>query len=120
MMEKLNYIKGTYTTTIYNNSDNGYTVGILKVSESDLEEVETRVFFTGTFYDLKERNNYILYGNFIKHPKYGEQFNVSKYEIVIPTVRDELITFLSSDLFPIGEKTATKIVDLFKDETIYY
>lgn len=117
-MEKLNYIKGTYTTTIYNNSDNGYTVGILKVSESDLEEVETRVFFTGTFYDLKERNNYILYGNFIKHPKYGEQFNVSKYEIVIPTVRDELITFLSSDLFPIGEKTATKIVDLFKDETI--
>ena len=38
--------------------------------------------------------------------------------MVLPTKEEELVTFLSSDLFPIGEKTAKRIVDTFHEETI--
>ena len=43
---------------------------------------------------------------------------VNSYELVLPEKKDELIEFLCSDLFPIGEKTAKKIVDKFKEETL--
>ncbi len=52
-----------------------------------------------------------MYGEIIKHPKYGEQFNVTEYQLLLPEKKEELITFLSSELFPIGEKTAIKIYD---------
>lgn len=114
----MNYIKGTYVKDIYSNKDNGYIVGILKLKETDLDIIDTKVYFTGNFYDLRYKNSYTMYGELIMHPKYGTQFNVSSYEILLPTKEEELIDFLSSDIFPIGEKTATKIVDRFKEKTL--
>ncbi len=114
----MNYIKGTYIKNIYNNEENGYTVGIIKVKETDLDIIDTNIYFTGTFYDLRIKNNYTMYGELINHPKYGTQFNVINYELLLPTKKEELIEFLSSDLFPIGIKTATKIVDRFGEETL--
>ena len=81
----MNYIKGTYTKNIYTNEDNGYIVGLIKVKETDLDIIDTTIYFTGTFYELKIKNNYILHGELINHPKYGLQFNVSNYEISLPT-----------------------------------
>ena len=43
---------------------------------------------------------------------------VTSFEINMPTKEEELVTFLSSDLFPIGEKTAEKIVNTFHEDTI--
>ena len=114
----MNYIKGTYIKNIYNNKENGYTVGIMKIKETDLDIIESTVYFTGTFYDLKIKSNYTLYGELINHQKYGIQFNVSNYEILLPSKKEELIEFLSSDLFPIGVKTATRIVDRFDNDTL--
>lgn len=114
----MSYVKGTYIKDIYSNSDNGYIVGILKIKETDLDILENKVYFTGNFYNLRFKNNYIMYGDLVMHPKYGTQFNVSNYEILLPTKEEELIEFLSSDIFPIGEKTATKIVDRFKENTL--
>ena len=114
----MDYIKGTYIKEVYNNKDNGYTVGVLKLKESNLEINKTNIYFTGSFYNLKNHNNYIMYGSLINHSKYGDQFQVNSYEILLPTKEEELIEFLSSDIFPIGEKTATKIVEQFKDETL--
>ena len=114
----MDYIKGTYIKEVYNNKDNGYTVGVLKLKESNLDINKTNIYFTGSFYNLKNHNNYIMYGSLINHSKYGDQFQVNSYEILLPTKEEELIEFLSSDIFPIGEKTATKIVDQFKEETL--
>lgn len=114
----MDYIKGTYIKEIYANNDNGYVVGVLKLKESNLEIEKTAIYFTGSFYNLKFHNSYTMYGSFINHPKYGTQFQVNSYELLLPTKEEELIEFLSSDIFPIGEKTATKIVDIFKEETL--
>ena len=114
----MSYIKGTFIKDIYVNKDNGYIVGILKIKETDLDLLDTRVYFTGSFYDLRVKNNYTMYGELVNHAKYGLQFSVTSYEILLPTKKEELIEFLSSDIFPIGEKTATKIVDRFGEETL--
>ena len=51
---------------------------------------------------LSDKKEYILYGEIVNHKKYGVQFNVNSFDIVLPSKEEELITFLSSDLFPIG------------------
>ncbi|MBR3161550.1 MAG: ATP-dependent RecD-like DNA helicase [Bacilli bacterium] len=114
----MNYIKGTYVKNIYNNQDNGYIVGVLRIKETDLDLLESTIYFTGNFYDLRIKNNYVMYGELIYHSKYGLQFSVINYELLLPTKSEELIEFLSSDLFPIGEKTATRIVDRFGEDTL--
>lgn len=114
----MNYIKGTYIKEIFSNATNGYVVGIIKVIESDVKDIDINVYFVGNFIDLRIKSNYIMKGEFITHPKYGKQFSVSSYEVAIPTKKEEIITFLSCDMFPIGEKTAQKIVDVFGEKTI--
>ena len=114
----MSYIKGKYIKTIYSNQDNGYVVGVLKIKETDLDLLEKSIYFTGSFYDLRLKNNYTMNGELINHAKYGLQFSVSSYEVLLPTKREELIEFLSSAIFPIGEKTATRIVDRFGEDTL--
>ena len=114
----MNYVKGTYVKNIYSNIDNGYVVGVLKLKETDLDINTSTIYFTGSFYDLKLKNNYTMYGELVDHQKYGLQFSVTNYEILLPTKKEELIEFLSSDIFPIGEKTATKIVDRFGENSL--
>lgn len=114
----MSYIKGTYIKEIYSNIDNGYIVGVLKIKETDLEINTSNIYFTGSFYNLRIKSNYTFEGEFVNNPKYGTQFQVNTYELLLPTKEEELIEFLSSDLFPIGEKTATKIVNEFKSDTL--
>lgn len=114
----MSYIKGTFIKKIYSNPDNGYVVGVLKLKETDLNITASNIYFTGTFYNLRIKSNYTMEGEYTNHPKYGNQFHVTSYELLLPTKEEELIEFLSSDIFPIGEKTATKIVDKFKEETL--
>ncbi len=114
----MDYIKGSYVKEIYANKDTGYIVGVLKLKETNLEITTSTVYFTGNFYNLRYHNSYTMYGKIINHPKYGSQFQVNSYELLLPTKEEELIEFLSSDIFPIGEKTATKIVEVFKEETL--
>lgn len=115
----MSYIKGTFIQDIFNNSTNGYTVGLIRVKESDVEEYINRVItFTGIFDELKYKTTYKMEGNFVNHSKYGQQFQVESYELILPTDEEEIIEFLSSDLFPIGEKTAEKIVARLGKNTI--
>ena len=113
------YIKGIFIQDIFSNKDNGYTVGLIRVKESDISDKVNRVItFTGIFNELKYKTTYKMEGEFVTHNKYGEQFQVSSYELVLPTDEEEIIEFLSSDLFPIGEKTAEKIVSKLGKDTI--
>ena len=113
------YIKGIFIQDIYSNPSNSYIVGLLRVKESDIsEEINKVVTFTGTLGELKYKQTYKMEGNFVEHNKYGHQFLVDSYELVLPTEEEEIIDFLSSDIFPIGEATAKKIVDKLGNDTI--
>ncbi len=114
------YVKGNFKKYIFR-SDNGYVVGLFKVKDSDifLECIDKVITFTGYFHELNENDIYNFTGEFVFHDRYGEQFNVSEYSIVLPTDKDNVISFLSSSLFPgIGEKKAKIIVDTLGEDVL--
>jgi len=104
---------------IFFKSDKGFMVGTAKVLESFSEYDNTVITFSGEFIELLKDNSYLFYGNFIEHPKYGNQFKVNNYEKIIPEGRNAVVAFLSSGLFPkVGIKTAIKIVDTLGDKAL--
>lgn len=106
------YLIGSISKIIYRSSDN-YLIGLFRVKSSNVEEFDKRsISITGYFHDILEGENIKIYGSFVIHPKYGEQFNVSFYEKVIPSDIDSVIDFFTSGLFKgVGDKTASKIVN---------
>ncbi len=115
------YIKGHFKKSLFV-AENGYVVGLFKVLETDKsneEYINKTVTFTGFFHDLNENDLYIYHGKFLNHPKYGEQFQVDSYEIIMPEEKDSIVEFLSSGLFKgIGETKAKKIVNALGDKTL--
>ena len=115
------FIKGNFRKYIFK-SDNGFTVGLFKVRDSSSEYKEYKnktVTFTGYFSDLNDTDIYKLEGEFVEHERYGDQFKTSFYEVVMPEEKDNIIEFLSSDIFPgIGEKKASLIVDTLGEDTL--
>ena len=67
------YIKGNYRKSIYT-SENGYTIGIFKVIETNSADidiyVDRTITFTGYFHELNEIDTYIFYGKLVEHNKY--------------------------------------------------
>src|SRR5574344_1848613 len=117
------YIVGNIHKIIYQSNSSPYKVGIFKVRETNDDEMEEfinkTISFTGSFSEINEDVDYTFYGNLSFHPKYGEQYNVTNYEIKEPNDTESLILYLSSGMFKgIGLKTAKKIVESFGDKTI--
>ena len=114
------YVKCNLKRTIYFNLFYCYTVAVVKIKETDIPELvdKQHIHIVGTLPELNYRTTYKFNGEYTKHNKYGDQLEVSTYEVEIPTKEEELVGFLSSDMFPIGEVTAKKIVDKFKDKTL--
>ena len=108
LMESL---KGTIVETIFRNNENGYTVALLE-SKNEL------VTLTGIFGTDVDGENIEVFGKRIKHPKYGEQFQVEIYNTILPTDLEQIENYLSSGLIKgIGIFTAKKIVEAFKKDT---
>ncbi len=102
-------------------SDNSYKVLLFRVKENDLGDYlnNKTITATGYFYDLEEDLEYSLIGNFTKHNKYGDQFQVESYQKIIPEDKNSIVTFFTSDLFKgIGEAKALKIYETLGDEAI--
>lgn len=116
-----NYIKGHFKRSIFN-GDNGYTVALLRVKEASKgneESINHTITFTGYFPPFNEMDEYILYGEFVKHDKYGSQYSATHYEVAMPTSQNGLVTFLSSGMFKgIGEKKAEKIANVLGENAI--
>lgn len=118
----MNYIKGKFKQTIFR-SDVGYTVGLIKISDTDDEEMKTfikkTVTFTGYFSELDIDDTYIMYGSLNYHDRYGYQYNVLSYEKIMPEGKDAIVEFLTSPLIKgCGEKTAIKIVEILGNNAI--
>lgn len=118
----MDYIKGKIRNKIYQN-DNGFFVGLFRVKEVSCEEfkpfLNKTVTITGSIVDYNTEENYILYGEFTKHDRFGEQFKFLNYEKSLPTTSDGVIEFLSSSLIKgCGTKTAVKIVEVLGENAI--
>lgn len=105
-------LKGIVKRVIFT-GDSGYT--IVSVKFEDALEEEAIVGYMKLLVDCE----YVFTGEYIQHPKYGEQFKVTKYEMVTQGDENEVINFLSSAHFNgIGKRTAAKIFREFGEETM--
>lgn len=116
------YIKGKVRHFIFE-SDSGYKVGIIRIKETNDQEMDDfvgkTVTFNGTFANLNLNDNYIFYGNLVYTDKYGYQYKVVDYEHQEVVGKDAVIEFLTSDLVKgCGKQTAQKIVDTLGDDAI--
>ncbi|MBQ7136433.1 MAG: ATP-dependent RecD-like DNA helicase [Bacilli bacterium] len=117
----MEFIKGNLKKILFQ-GDNGYLVGLFKIKEADnenLDLINQTITFTGYFHEFNDMDTYILYGKFVFHPKYGEQFQTENYERCNKEDKESIIEFLTSGLFKgIGEKKAKKIVDVLGNDTL--
>ncbi len=121
-VQNMNYIKGKIRATIYKN-ENGFFVGMFRIKETNdeymQEFVNKTITITGTILDPNEEETYILYGEYIKHERFGFQYKIVNYEKEKPTTSDAIVEFLASPLIKgCGEKTARKIVETLGEKAI--
>lgn len=103
-------IKGNISKIIYENIKNNYYV-IEFVTEDD--------YFIATGYiPIITEETIELIGDFINHEIYGEQFKIDSVDYETKDEQDIYNFLIINDLPGIGKKTARRIVDKFKEETL--
>jgi len=103
--------QGRVSEVIFQNTENGYAVAVV-------ENEDEQFTATGNLPGFAAGREFILSGDFVTHPKYGEQFVFSGCEEVMPTSTDGMEGFLSSGLLKgVGKKTARAIVKKFGGDT---
>ncbi len=118
----MSYIKGKIRQLIFE-SETGYKVGLIKVKESDDEELSDylnkTITFVGYFGPLLIDDSYKLEGSLIYNERYGFQYKVLNYEKEEIVGKEAVIEFLSSPLIKgCGEKTAKEIVKYLGEDAI--
>lgn len=85
----------------------------------DSEQEDKPITATGYMTYANPQDKYRFQGEYIIHPKYGKQFQIQSYEVVLADDESEIIRYLSSSLFKgIGEKQATAIVEALGKDTL--
>ncbi|MBQ0065893.1 MAG: AAA family ATPase, partial [Firmicutes bacterium] len=104
-------IKAKLEYIIFENEQNHYVVG-------SFSQLDTYHIFTGAgiIVDPQEDQDYTLTGEYVKHPRFGEQFQIVSAIKILPTQEKAIIHFLSGNSFPgIGRQTAQNIYNTLGD-----
>ncbi len=107
-------LQGILERIVYENPDTGYTVG--RLSARDHAELITVV---GNLASVNPGESLLLQGQWVDNAKYGRQFQIEKYETVLPANVVGLRKYLGSGLIKgIGPKMAALIVRKFGMDTM--
>lgn len=105
-------ISGSVEEVIYHNADNNYTVLVLEVNHD-------YITCTGKFPNVNEGEWLELEGEYVKHAKYGMQFQTKNVRITPPSNKEGIIRYLSSGLIKgVGPITALALVEKFGETTL--
>ncbi|MBS3812507.1 ATP-dependent RecD-like DNA helicase [Candidatus Bipolaricaulota bacterium] len=90
---------------------------VVRVTTSD--KAEKKFTAVGEMPELYEGQDLELEGKWVRHEKYGRQFQVNKCVVNQPTTEKGVKKFLASGLIEgVGEKYANRIVDKFGEDTL--
>ena len=107
-------LQGILERIVYENPDTGYTVG--RLSARNHAELITVV---GNLASVNPGESLLLQGEWVDNTKYGRQFQIDKYETVLPANVVGLRKYLGSGLIKgIGPKMAALIVRKFGLDTM--
>lgn len=103
--------QGTITAIRFHNDVNGYTVAVFETEEGTFTIV-------GNMVSAREGGAYHLRGQFVVHPKFGEQFSFSECEEMTPEGEAGIVAFLASGVIKgVGPVAARSIVEMFGEDT---
>ena len=107
-------LQGILERIVYENPDTGYTVG--RLSARDHAELITIV---GNLASVNPGESLLLQGEWVDNARYGRQFQIEKYETILPANVVGLRKYLGSGLIKgIGPKMAALIVRKFGMDTM--
>lgn len=107
-------VTGYIDHVIFRNDDNGYTVMVLKGMEEEQE-----LTCVGTFPAITQGAFIEATGNYITHPVYGKQFQISSYTEKMPEDALAMERYLGSGAIKgIGAALAARIVRRFGNDTM--
>ena len=107
-------LQGILERIVYEHPDTGYTVG--RLAARDHPGLVTVV---GNLASINPGESLLLRGEWVDNPKYGIQFQIEKYETILPANIAGLEKYLGSGLIKgIGPKMAALIVREFGMDTI--
>lgn len=105
-------IKGIIDSIVFKNEENGYTIAKINCSSQ-------MVTIVGILPYVVEAQQYKVTGEWVNHPKFGEQLKVEEIEEVLPTTAVGIERYLASGVVAgIGPVTAKKIVDFFGERAL--
>lgn len=107
-------IQGVVERITYNNEEDGYAVVQMKVPGR-----RGLITVVGSFAALTPGEVLNMQGFWDRHPRYGEQFKVERYEAAAPATVQGIEKYLGSGLIKgIGPVMAQRIVERFGTETL--
>ena len=106
-------LKGEIKEIIFQNEINSYTIAVL---ETEFEEITV----VGYLPFITLGDSLKLEGKYVEHPEYGRQFKIETFEKIMPETLDSLERYLGNGTIKgVGPATAKRIVDYFREETLY-
>ena len=112
--QRQEHLEGVLERILFSNHENHYCIGELR-----LEDASQTVTITGTLPGVQCGETLHLTGVWRRHPLYGEQFSIQRFESKLPATVYGIRKYLGSGLIQgIGAGYANKIVDHFGGETL--
>ena len=107
-------LQGEVERLVYSADETGFTICRLRVpGRHDLVTV------VGSLPGIQPGEQLSLEGRWLNHPKYGLQFQVTRYISQVPATANGIKRYLSSNLVKgIGPVMAGRLVDMFGKETL--
>jgi len=106
-------LKGLLKRITYQNSDNFYTVGRIEIREAN-----DLITIVGNLAGVIEGETLELNGNWVTHQKYGDQFKVESFSVLLPSTVSGIRQYLESGIIKgIGKDLASRIVKKFQEDT---
>ena len=110
--EEVHQVEGTVERVIFANEANGYVV-------AELDAAGELVTVCGELGDVDAGECLKLTGDFVTHPRFGQQFRVETCEHKLPNTADSIRRYLASGVIKgIGTSLAGKIVEVFGTRTL--
>ena len=107
-------IKGTLVRITFRNAENHYTIARLKVHGT-----KEPIVVVGHMAGVAQGETLSLEGAWVSHVKYGEQFKVESFEVVLPATVGGIKKYLASGIIKgIGKTMADKIVERFQERSL--
>ncbi|NLL18634.1 MAG: ATP-dependent RecD-like DNA helicase [Clostridia bacterium] len=104
-------LTGTIKHIVYQSADESFTVARFKTGDENITIV-------GPLYGVKREQEIRIWGVEKKHPKYGKQIQVERFEVALPSGREQIVDYLTSTVRNVGPKRARAIVDKLGEECL--